>query len=142
MLCKQKQMARKLLIVGLLVSLNVLLSVLIIILNKLIYTRYGFPNVTLTCLHLLVTTVCVSACESFGVFHRKSLPMMDVLQFSLIFCAFVVFTNLSLQTNAVGTYLVLKMALSPAVVATEALWCCRGFPNDIMLTLVSYLDFS
>jgi len=138
---KQKQMARKYLPVAVLVSLNVLLCVLVIILNKWIYIHHGFPNVTLTCLHLLVTTVCVSACERFGVFYRKSLPLVDVLRLSLTYCAFVVFTNLSLQTNSVATHLVFKMASLPAVVLIESFWCCRRLSNEILLTLVSRVVF-
>jgi len=120
-----------------LVCLNVFLSVLIVLLNKQIYTHHGVPNVTLTCLHFLVMTVCVLVCELVGVFHRKSLPIMDVLPLSLTFCAFVVFTNISLQTNSVAAYLVFKMAITPTVVALEAFWCSRKVPNDVLLTLVS-----
>ena len=117
--------------------LNVLLSVLIVLLNKRLYAYYGFPNVTLTCLQLLITTLCVSLCERFGVFHRKSLPLTDVLRLSLTFCAYVVLTNLSLQSNTVATYLVFKMATLPAVVAVEAFWCRRKFSTDVLLSLVS-----
>jgi len=119
------------------VWLNVLLSVLTVLLNKHLYAHYGFPNITLTCLHLLITTLCVSSCESYSVFHRKSLPLTDVLRLSLTFCAYVVFTNLSLQSNTIATYLVFKMTTSPAVVAVEAFWCCRKFSNGILLSLVS-----
>ena len=138
---KQKQMARRIIAVVLHVWLNVLFSVLIILLNKWIYIYHGFPNVTLTCLHLLVTSVCLTVCEQCGVFHRKSLPVTDVFRLSLTFCAYVVFANLSLQWNAVGTYLVFKMATLPAVVAVEAFWCCRKFSKDILLTLVSRFVF-
>jgi len=129
--------AKRSLAVPLVVCLNVLLSVLIVLLNKQIYTRHGVANITLTCLHFAMTFVCVAACERVGVFHRKSLPLTDVFPLSLTYCAFVVFTNFSLQTNSVGSYLVFKMALTPTVVALEAFWCCRKFSNHILLTLVS-----
>jgi len=138
---KQKQMAGRCFVFLLLVWSNVLISVLIIVLNKHIYTRHGISSVTLTCLHFVVTTVCVLACERFGVFDRKSLPITDLLPQSLTYCAYVVFTNISLQTNTVATYLVFKMAMTPTVVALETFWFRRKFSNGILLTLVSSLVF-
>jgi len=133
-----KNMREKCFSVAVAVSLNVFLSVLVVILNKHIYTQYRVPNVSLTCFHFAVTAAGVYTCERIGVFHRKSLPIADVLRLSLIFCAFVVFTNLALQTNSVGTYLVFKMAATPAVIAVEAFWSGRKFSHSVLSVLVSH----
>jgi len=138
---KSKEMEGGCLNVSVLILSYVLHSVIIILVNKWIFTHYGFPSVTLTCLHLLMMTFCILVYERLGAFNRKSLPVMDVLRLSLTFCAFVVFTNLSLQTNTVGTYLVFKMAMTPTVVAIETWWLCRKLSHDTMLTLVSYFVF-
>ena len=134
-------MSGKYLVVACLVWLNILFSVLVVFLSKWIYTQYGFPNVTLTCLHFVAAAVCTHFCERIGVFHRKSLPTTDVIRFSLTFCAFVVFTNLSLQTNSVGVYLVFKIATTPTVVALEAFRCRRKITSDVLLAVVSRLVF-
>lgn len=118
-------------------SSNVLPSVLVVLLNKLIFARYGVTGITLTCFHFAAMTLYLFVCERIGVFRRKSLPVADVFQLSLVFCGFVVFTNLSLQTNTVASYLVFKMATAPAIVIVEALWCCRKFSSQVLLSLVS-----
>lgn len=38
-------------------SLNVALSIGIVIINKSIYTYYGFPNISMTCIHFICTTI-------------------------------------------------------------------------------------
>ena len=136
-----KNMAWKHFSIDLFVWLNVLLSVLVVLLNKRIYTHYGFSNVSLTFLHFAMSTVCVFACEKIGVFRRKSIRTADLLPLSLTLCSFVVFTNFSLQTNTVGTYLAFKMATTPLIVVMETLWCCRKFSNGVLLTLVSRAVF-
>jgi len=123
----------------LLVFLNVSLSVLIVLLNKQIYTNNGILGVSLTCLHFVVMTVCVLVCQQIGVFHRKSLPVMDILPLSLGYCAFVVFTNISLQTNTIRTHMLFRMTTIPTVIALEVFWSRRKFSSNVLLTLVSNL---
>jgi solute carrier family 35 protein E3 len=117
-------------------TLNVFLSILIVLLNKWIYTHHSFPNVTMTWLHFVFTTVCVSACHKLDIFYRKALPLRQMLPLSLTFCGFVVFTNLSLQMNTVGTYQMFKMLTTPLVVTIQAVLYKRHFPPRVLLTLV------
>lgn len=133
-------MAGRLVIVGCL-ALNVVLSIFIVLLNKWIYTHYGFPNVTMTCLHFVSTTLCVSICYRLNVFHRKSLPIFDMLPLSLTFCGFVVFTNLSLQANTVGTYQLFKMLTTPVIVVIQTYYYGRSFSTLVKLSLVRFFIF-
>jgi len=64
---------------------------------------------------------------------------MDIFQLSLAYCAFVVFTNISLQANSIKSHTVFRMAMIPTVVAMEAYWIGRRVSSDLLLTLVSNL---
>ena len=46
--------------------LNFAMSPLLILLNKTVYTTYGFPNITLTFIHFVCTTIGISACRGLG----------------------------------------------------------------------------
>ena len=50
-----------------------------------------------------------------NTFVRKSVPIIKVLPLSIAFCAFVVFTNLSLEYNTIGTYQLFKVLTTPVV---------------------------
>ena len=42
--------------IALCLAMNIGLSISIVLLNKTVYTRYGFPNMTMTCLLFIFTT--------------------------------------------------------------------------------------
>ena len=123
--------------IGLCLFLNVCFSIIIVLLNKWIYTHYGFPNITMTCLHFVFTTIGLLICQFLGVFSPKSLPIRSMLPLSLSFCGFVVFTNLSLQTNTVGTYQLAKTMTTPCIIIVQTYFYNREFSTKIKLTLVS-----
>lgn len=125
--------------VTLCLGLNVLFSILIVFVNKWIYTHYGFPNITLTCLHFIFTTVGLLICQWFGVFQPKSLPIIKMVPLSLTFCGFVVFTNLSLQNNTVGTYQLAKTMTTPCIIFIQTYFYARTFSLPIKCTLVSHI---
>ena len=61
----------------------------------MLFARYHVPNISITCLHFIFTTVGMQLRRLVGVFTFKRLPLTDMFQISLKFCGFVVFTNLS-----------------------------------------------
>ena len=63
-----------------------------------------FPSITLTLINFIGTSIGLYLCLAAGFFKRKSVAVRDVIPLSLSFCGFVVFTNLSLKFNTVGTY--------------------------------------
>lgn len=75
--------------------LNLLVSICIVFLNKWIYVHHGFPNMTLTLVHFVVTWLGLYICQKLDIFAPKSLPLSKLLLLALSFCGFVVFTNLS-----------------------------------------------
>ncbi len=118
--------------------LNIAFSIVIVILNKWIYTIYGFPNITMTCIHFIFTTVGLLICQQFNLFQPKSLPVLKMLPLSLTFCGFVVFTNLSLQTNTVGTYQLAKTMTTPCIIFIQGTFYHRPFSTQVKLTLVCW----
>ena len=116
---------------------NIAISVIIVLLNKWIYQTFKFPNITLTCVHFLVTSIGMEAAKRANIFHVKSLPMKDMLLLSMSFCGFVVLTNLSLQANTVGTYQISKFMTTPCVILIQTVFFNKTFSWKVKLTLVS-----
>lgn len=115
---------------------NILLSVSIVIVNKLVYVRTGFPNVTLTFVHFVVTYIGLLLCERLRIFQVKHLPILQILPLAVSFCGFVVFTNLSLGFNTVGTYQILKTLTMPTIMIIQTVAYHRTFSWKIKLTLI------
>lgn len=119
---------------GLLVNLAA--SICIVFLNKWLYVRLGFPNLSLTLVHFAITWLGLYLCQALGAFSPKSLQPSQVLPLALSFCGFVVFTNLSLQSNTIGTYQLAKAMTTPVIVVIQSLAYGKTFPLRIKLTLV------
>jgi len=118
------------------IILNICFSVVIVLLNKFIYTHFSFPNMTMTCLHFIFTTIGVSVCYKLNVFNRKCLPVWPMASMSLSFCGFVTLTNLSLEYNTVGTYQLAKTLTTPTVIFIQTKYYGKRFSNRLLLTLV------
>ncbi|KAF3859682.1 hypothetical protein F7725_022081 [Dissostichus mawsoni] len=122
------------LIAGLLV--NLLSSICIVFINKWIYVHYGFPNMTLTLVHFVVTWLGLYVCQKMDIFAPKSLPIRSIVWLALSFCGFVAFTNLSLQNNAIGTYQLAKAMTTPVIILIQTTYYKKTFSTKIKLTLV------
>ncbi|EGD77062.1 solute carrier family 35 member E3 [Salpingoeca rosetta] len=115
--------------------LNYTSSIMIVFLNKMAYT-YGFPSITLTMIHFLMTFAGLKVCSMMGIFQVKRLRIMDVLPLSLAFCGFVVFTNLSLLYNTVGFYQLAKVMTTPAIVLVHWVFYKQSYSKPILLSLL------
>lgn len=124
-------------IAGLLV--NLLSSICIVFINKWIYVHYGFPNMTLTLIHFVMTWLGLFICQKMDIFAPKSLRPSKILLLALSFCGFVVFTNLSLQSNTIGTYQLAKVMTTPVIIVIQTMYYRKIFSTKIKLTLVSGL---
>ncbi|XP_039263842.2 solute carrier family 35 member E3-like [Styela clava] len=122
--------------IGFGLTLNLCCSICIVFLNKWVYTMVHFPNMTLTCIHFAATFLGLVVCHSFNVFNPKHLPLLQLLPLSLTFCGFVVFTNLSLQANTVGTYQLFKVLTTPVIIAIQSYAYRKKFSFRIKLTLI------
>ncbi|KAG7320611.1 hypothetical protein KOW79_016464 [Hemibagrus wyckioides] len=121
-------------VAGLLV--NLFSSICIVFLNKWIYVHYGFPNMTLTLVHFVVTWLGLFACQRMDIFAPKSLRASSILLLALSFCGFVAFTNLSLQNNTIGTYQLAKAMTTPVIILIQTTYYRKSFSTRIKLTLV------
>lgn len=119
-------------------GVNIASSVLVILINKYIYEYYGFPNMALTCVHFIVTFLGLLVCQQLKLFQVKRLPIAKMIPLSLTFCGFVVFTNLSLQFNTVGTYQMIKFMTTPCVMLISYAFYKTNYSNRVKLTLVSF----
>ena len=125
-------------VVAVCLVLNIACSISIVLVNKKVYTEFGFPNVTLTCFHFVVTTIGLIICQQLNLFQPKRLPVLEMLPLALTFCGFVVFTNLSLETNTVGTYQLIKTMTTPCIMFIQTRYYAKTFSTRVKLTVVSY----
>ncbi|XP_067906602.1 solute carrier family 35 member E3 isoform X1 [Heterodontus francisci] len=122
------------LVIGL--SVNLFASICIVFVNKWIYVQYGFPNMTLTLLHFLMTGLGLYICQRLNIFSPKTLNPTKILLLALSFCGFVVFTNLSLQNNTIGTYQLAKAMTTPVIIVIQTVYYKKTFSSKIKLTLI------
>ncbi|CAG5101992.1 Similar to slc35e3: Solute carrier family 35 member E3 (Danio rerio) [Cotesia congregata] len=116
--------------------LNVFFSILIVLLNKWVYYNIGFPNITLSMIHFIVTFIGLIICEKFDVFCIKDVAVKEMLFIAMTFCGFVVLTNLSLAHNTVGTYQIAKMLTTPCVIIIQMSFYNKHFGLPVKLTLI------
>lgn len=115
---------------------NLLSSICIVFVNKWIYVHYGFPNMTLTLVHFVVTWLGLHICHKMNMFAPKRLPLRRIALLALSFCGFVAFTNLSLQNNSIGTYQLAKAMTTPVIILIQTTYYRKTFSTKIKLTLV------
>ena len=122
--------------------LNIACSISIVLVNKVVYTEYGFPNITLTCFHFVVTSIGLVICHQLNLFQPKRLPILQMLPLAFTFCGFVAFTNLSLETNTVGTYQLIKTMTTPCIMFIQTTYYGKSFSTNVKLTVVSSHTFN
>ena len=115
---------------------NLICSIVLVLLNRWIYVNIGFPNLTLTLLHFITTFIGLNICERFNLFQVKTVPLKDICLLSVTFCGFVIFTNLSLQFNTVGTYQLAKVVTTPVVVFLQKIFYKKDISFKIKCTLI------
>ncbi|XP_034185278.2 solute carrier family 35 member E3-like isoform X2 [Osmia lignaria lignaria] len=116
--------------------LNIFFSIVIVLLNKWLYINVGFPNITLSMIHFVVTFIGLIICEKFDIFCIKDIAIKEMFLITVIFCGFVVLTNLSLEHNTVGTYQVAKMLTTPCVIMMQIVFYRKQFSIFVKLTLI------
>jgi solute carrier family 35 protein E3 len=132
----KQQRSSELISIGIGSAINVVSSISLIFMNKIIYNDLSFPNMTLTWVHFVVTFVCIFACSKLRVFNVKAVSIREMLPLSLTFCGFVVLTNMSLQYNTVGTYQIFKVLTTPCIMAISGIFYGKKYSPSIVLTVV------
>lgn len=116
--------------------LNIVFSIVIVLLNKWLYIHTGFPNVTLSMIHFIMTFIGLIICEKLDVFCIKDIDIKKMILIAMTFCGFVVLTNLSLAHNTVGTYQVAKMLTTPCVIVMQMIFYRKRFSIPVQLILI------
>jgi solute carrier family 35 protein E3 len=115
---------------------NIISSIAIIFLNKYIFSHCQIKTMTLTAIHMLITSLGLCICLKFNTFTRKTAPFIKVLPLSIAYCAFVVFTNLSLEYNTIGTYQLFKVLTTPVVALISWQYYKTKYSQMVILTLI------
>ncbi|CAF0886902.1 unnamed protein product [Adineta steineri] len=115
---------------------NILASIGIIFLNKYIFSHCQIKTMTLTAIQMAFTSLGLIICLQMNTFVRKSVPIVKVLPLAVAFCAFVVFTNLSLEYNTIGTYQLFKVLTTPVVAVITWQYYKTKYSNMVIATLI------
>lgn len=75
---KEKEMNKKF-ITAFYLILNIFFSIVIVLLNKWLYVHTGFPNITLSMIHFIITFIGLIICEKFDVFCIKDIAIREML---------------------------------------------------------------
>lgn len=115
---------------------NILSSIGIIFLNKYIFSHCQIKTMTLTAIQMAFTSLGLVICLQMNTFTRKTVSIARVLPLSAAFCAFVVFTNLSLEYNTIGTYQLFKVLTTPVVALISWQYYKTKYSTMVILTLI------
>ena len=102
-------------------AFNVLLAILMILVNKAVFTHlhFNFP-IALTTVHYTFTWLGLEMLRRLGVYRQIPAHKMPLKQFDIASCIVlavvgVPLNNLSLRLNGVGTYQLLKLLVTPGI---------------------------
>jgi len=115
---------------------NIFSSIGIIFLNKYIFSNCHIKTMTLTAIQMLFTSLGLVLCLQLNTFTRKPVPILKVLPLAVAFCAFVVFTNLSLEYNTIGTYQLFKVLTTPVVALISWQYYKTKYSRTVIATLI------
>uniref|UniRef100_H2Y9Q0 Sugar phosphate transporter domain-containing protein n=1 Tax=Ciona savignyi TaxID=51511 RepID=H2Y9Q0_CIOSA len=114
---------------------NFVSSILIILLNKSLFVNYGLPPLFVACFQFFSTFVGLFGIYLIGYLQIKRVPILKVFPLCVAFCSFVVFTNLSLKHNTVGTYQLLKCLSDPVTFTIQAVFYGKRFSTQTKVAL-------
>lgn len=101
---------------------SVVSSVSLIIVNKAIMKNYNFHFVLcLTAFHFLCTSAAMKLLALNKVFEPQSMPTVEAVKMAAAGVGSIVFMNLSLSYNSVGTYQMMKLAVIPCAMVLSYL---------------------
>lgn len=90
-------------------------------LNKWLYVKENFSNLTLSFLQCLSTFIGLHLCEKFDVFCVKSVHIDVILVPATLYCCFLTVMNMSLASNSLATYQIAKTIFVPLLMLVQSL---------------------
>lgn len=130
----------KLMLDGVAWASNVLTSVCIIFINKVLMSQkngYAFRFATTLCaLHYLACSLSIWATERITGGRKVKLPLKDLAIFTVTANTSIVTLNLSLMLNSVGFYQIAKLLIIPFVCLVEKFWLGRVFTSSVITSVI------
>ncbi|XWS68394.1 hypothetical protein CRYUN_Cryun04dG0086300 [Craigia yunnanensis] len=108
-------------------AMNVISSVGLIMANKQLMSPGGYAFVfatTLTGFHFCTTALIGLVSNATGYTTKKTVPLWELLWFSIVANTSITGMNLSLMLNSVGFYQISKLSMIPVVCVME--WILHG----------------
>lgn len=130
--CSKRQLSTVLL------CCNFALSIGVVLINKFLFTVFYFHPVTLTAIHLLIVNLLLQICRLKRIYVVKRIDFIQYLPLSLLFCAYVLFNNLSIYCNNLVTYQLAKPFANLIVFAIEDLYRNKLWTYSLITSHVSY----
>lgn len=118
-------------------SLSVVSSVSLVIVNKRLISEYGFREVTfLTAMHMVLTGLVLRFASKMGYFERKPVARGEVIKFGILNSASVALLNLSLGFNSIGFYQMTKLSIIPVTVGLQMMYFNKKFSAGVKMSLM------
>uniref|UniRef100_A0A2C9JPH4 Sugar phosphate transporter domain-containing protein n=1 Tax=Biomphalaria glabrata TaxID=6526 RepID=A0A2C9JPH4_BIOGL len=117
-------------------SVNICSTIALVLLNKWIYIKYDFPNITLSCIHFVVISLGLLICRGFDIIQPIRLPFFHMIPFVLLFCALMVLNYFSLQSNTVVTYQIINTMTIPCILFVENYFYGKHVSTKVKLTWI------
>ncbi|EFN56685.1 hypothetical protein CHLNCDRAFT_16992, partial [Chlorella variabilis] len=112
---------------------NVSTSVFIVFINKLLMKNYGYHfATTLTALHFLVCSISIWFAQRAGMIKKTTMPLNDLMLFTVIADVSILTLNLSLMLNTVSFYQIAKLLIIPFVCFVESSFLGRTFSQEVV----------
>lgn len=116
---------------------NVSTSVFIVFVNKLLMKNYGYHfATTLTALHFLVCSISIWFSQKAGMIKHTTMPLKDLMLFTVIADISILTLNLSLMLNTVSFYQIAKLLIIPFVCFIESSFLGRTFSREVMSAIM------
>ncbi|CAH9110345.1 unnamed protein product [Cuscuta europaea] len=125
-------------------SFNFVVSISIILMNKLVLVEVGFNYpICLTFIHYIFSWLIMAILKAFSILSLspppKSTKYSSLVSLGIVMSLSTGLANVSLKYNSVGFYQMAKIAVTPAIVIVEFIFFQKRFSGQkvIALTLVS-----
>ncbi|KAL3819578.1 hypothetical protein ACJIZ3_005483 [Penstemon smallii] len=121
-------------------TFNFLVSVSIILMNKLVLVNVGFNYpIFLTFIHYVVSWLIMAILKAFSIISLSSPPkstnFFSLLSLGIVMSLSTGLANVSLKYNSVGFYQMAKIAVTPAIVLAEFILFRKRISTQKVLAL-------
>jgi solute carrier family 35 protein E3 len=119
-------------------SSNFLVTMLIVVVNKLLFTETRFPVITLSAAHMIVCVIFTSICSRLQIFERRKMDNKSVIALvAFLQSSAICLGQASLKMNSVAFFQLTKQMQVPLVAVVEYFFLSRTVSRDKIVLLAS-----